>query len=131
MVDAESASNHSLAVFPRRPGEGHAGIDIPVVLLAEARAHAAESLRPAGSEIERVGQPARLVEEIEDGVPYAQVERELGPHPVLVLGVAVVIILTQVVDRQRARESGFGHHVRRQILHRGECNFSVFARTLI
>ena len=62
MVDPESAANHRLAVLLRRPGKGHTRIEIAVVLLAEAGAHAAESLRPAGIEIEGVGQAIRLVE---------------------------------------------------------------------
>ncbi len=44
VVGSESGVNHGLAVFARRPGDADARIEITVVLLAEARAHAAESL---------------------------------------------------------------------------------------
>src|SRR5580698_881639 len=101
MVDAESTSNHGLAAAAaRHPGKSHTRVDIAVVLLAEASADPAESLRPARGEIKRVGQPVLLVEEIEDGIAQAQVECEVGPPPVLVLCVAEVIVLAQVVDRQ-------------------------------
>src|ERR1700722_18040466 len=131
MVDAESASNHRPAVRPWRPGKAHAGIDIAVILVAEAGADTAESLRPAGGEIEWTRQPVLLVEQIEDGVAHAEVQREPWRPPELVLRVADVIILAQVIDRQRARQAGFIHHICRQILHRRKRNFSMVPGFLI
>ena len=100
-----------------RPGEGHAGIDIAVVLLAEAGAHAAESLRPQVAKSKGLASPLRLVEEIEDGVAQAQVEDKIAPPLELVLRVDEVIVLAQLVDRQGAGQAGFLHYIVCEILH--------------
>ena len=86
---------------PATRRDRNARIDIAVVLLAEARAHAAEPLRPAGGKIERIGLAVHLVEQIEDGVAHAQVKGQIGPPLEFVL-----------------RRSRSTHHLRRPFIGR-------------
>ena len=62
VVHSESGANNRLSVLRRRPDQAHARIEVAIVLVAEAGAHAAESLRPAGVEIEGIGLAVRLME---------------------------------------------------------------------
>src|ERR1700733_3777666 len=107
VVHAESPPQHRPSVLPWRPGESDTGIDVAVILLAEAGADAAESLRAAGGKVEGVGLPVLLAEEVEDGIAQTQVQDEVGPPLILVLRVEEVIVLAKVVDRQCAGKGGF------------------------
>ena len=65
--------NHRLVVFAGRPGNGDAGIDVPVIGLAEACSHAAETLWAAGREIEWIRASLDFVKDIEEAVTRSEV----------------------------------------------------------
>lgn len=105
VVDSESGANNRLSGLVRRSGEAHARIEIAVIVFSEAGADTAISLRSASPEIEGLGHPVLLVEELEDRVAQAGVQGETRPPLKLVLGVADDIVFAQVVDWQGARQA--------------------------
>ena len=100
VIHPKTGANHSLSTAARRPGECYARIDIAVFRLAEAGAHSAETLRPAGGEIKGIGTVLYFVKEIEKAVARAQVQGKIRPPLELILEIAVILRLAQTVDWQ-------------------------------
>ena len=73
----------------------------------------------------------RLMEQLEDGVPRAEVQSKVRPHLELVLDVAEDVVLAQIVDRQSTRQTCSRHLIRCQRLQGCKRNCSVFPVMLV
>ena len=103
MVDAKPGPDNRPPFSGSRPGKAQTWIEVAIILLAEAGPNAAETLWPAGTEIERIYSSVRLVKKVEDRIANSKVEGQAWRGFVLVLRVAGKPGLAQIVDGKRAR----------------------------